>query len=55
MYGQEAQDPSIQIQYFVHGEIPLANFSLKYFERKYEGYRRRWIVMEKYTLDGYVY
>ena len=55
MHGQEAQDPSIQIQYFVQWEIPLANFASKYFERKYEVYRWRWIVMEKCTLDGYVY
>ena len=55
MYGQDAQDPSIQIQYFVQWEIPLADFSLKYFERKYEGYRRRWIIVEKCKFDGYVY
>ena len=38
MYGQKAQDLSIQIQYFVQWGIPLDNFSLKYFERKDEGY-----------------
>ena len=33
MYGQEAQDPSIQIQYFVQWAFPLANF-FKLFLRK---------------------
>ena len=34
MFGQKAQDPSIQIQYFVQRTFPLANIFKKYFVRK---------------------
>ena len=53
MYGQEAQDPSIQIQYFVQWAFPFANSFLNYFVCK------NWWggdeLLKNSTLDGYVY
>ena len=54
MYDQGAQDPSIQIQYFVQWAFPVANFFLKYFVRK------NWrggdaSLLKNGTLDGYAY
>ena len=54
MHGQGAQDPSIQIQYFVQSAFALANFFSKNFVRK------NWrgggeLLLKNCTLGGYAY
>ena len=53
MYGQEAQDPSIQIQYFVQIAFSVANFFKNYLLRK--NWRGGDELLKNGTLDGYAY
>ena len=57
MFGQGAQAPSIEVQWFVQSAFSMANFFLKYFVRKN---RRGWrwnteLVLKNGIIDGYVY